>query len=487
MKSKELLFELIKSLSKSEKRYFKIFTSSQKENINYLDLFNAIQKQTVYNEKELLNLFKEKDFIRQFSVAKNYLINLILKSLSSFHNKAKKSIELNNYLSEIEILYWKGLYKLAYKRINQAKKIASKFNMYHYLLMINYWDRRVEDYVSTKMLNESAVKETELYLKQYNLQMEMGLLIKEMQKVTRASIKTTKESGYLVNQIFNQKLMQLSEEKFDNFFTKVDYLFLKGVGNALLGNKKEEFKYKMRLLEFLEENPHQIKENPLRYSSALNNILLYYYFQGYPKEYPEYLAKLDHVDLKFHHEKAAFYDTKYNLEIGYYIHLRDAKKITIILDKMEEWYNATSSVKDVQAKMICEYNMALSYFYLKNYKKSLFWCNSSFSLFDLKLKKYRHDLATSILCIQFLIYYELKHFELGLKYLNLLSDIASTNNYSKPELTIIKTLKRLLKTGEEHTVFNTMKEIITNQESQLINLDKDGIVFWLESKKMISK
>ena len=38
MKSKGLLFELIQSLSKSEKRYFKVFASSHKENNNYVTM-----------------------------------------------------------------------------------------------------------------------------------------------------------------------------------------------------------------------------------------------------------------------------------------------------------------------------------------------------------------------------------------------------------------------------------------------------------------
>ena len=72
MKSKELLFELIKSLSKSEKRYFKVFTSVHKESNNYVKLFNAIHDQNEYDEDALIEQFKNEDFIRQFSVAKNY-------------------------------------------------------------------------------------------------------------------------------------------------------------------------------------------------------------------------------------------------------------------------------------------------------------------------------------------------------------------------------------------------------------------------------
>ena len=484
MKSKELLFELIHSLTKSEKRYFKVFNSVHKEGNNYIKLFNAIQEQKKYDEPALLKMFKNEDFVRQFSVAKNYLMNLILKSLSQHHQKAKKSIELNEYLTEIEVLYWKGLYKLALKRINQAKKIAQKYDMAHYLLLINYWERRLEDYVSTSMHNEDVVKETQIYLDDYNQQMQMNLLIKKMQKITRSSIKSTKQTKDPVNKIFAHELMQLKENEIKNFYTRIDYLFLKGVGYALLGNQENEFKYKIRLFEFLEENPHQIKENPLRYSSALNNILLYYYFQGYPDEYAIYLSKLDGIELKFHHAKATFFDTKYNLEIGYYLHLRDKEKTETTLFEMEKWYNSLSSVKGVQAKMICEYNMALAYFFLNKNKAALKWCSSAFSLFDMKVKTFRHDLAISTLMIQVFIYFNLTHFELAIRCLVLIENIAKQNKYSKSETAVIKIIKTMVLKESSKEDLDELITLVDKQGIGFSNLDKDVLLFWIEAKRV---
>ena len=354
--------------------------------------------------------------------------------------------------------------------------------MTHYLLLINYWDRRIEDYVSTKMMDEEVVKDTELYLEDYNQQMEMNFLIKKMEKITRSSIKSTDQTSHPVQEIFKHELMQLKEDDITNFYTKVDYLFLKGVGNALLGDQKKEFSYKMRLFEFLEENPHQIKENPLRYSSAVNNILLYYYFQGYPKEYPIYLAKLDDVELKFHHAKASFYDTKYNLEIGYYLHLRDRSKISNSLEEMEKWYGSTASVKGVQAKMICEYNMALAYFFLNDFKQSLKWCSSCFILFDMKVKRFRHDLAVSTLVVQILIYIELTHFDLAFRYLDTVFSIARKNKYGKEEMAIFKLLKEMIKAEKTSKFATKINDIIKKQGGAFINLDRDVMVYWLETK-----
>ena len=53
MKPSPELFNLIQSLSKSEKRFFKLSSSLQEGEKNYLKLFETIEKQQQYNESEI--------------------------------------------------------------------------------------------------------------------------------------------------------------------------------------------------------------------------------------------------------------------------------------------------------------------------------------------------------------------------------------------------------------------------------------------------
>ena len=68
MKKTDDLFQLIKSLSKSEKGYFKKFSYlyTIEGEKNYIKLFDAIEKQKEYDEKKLLKIFNEEEFIKQF-------------------------------------------------------------------------------------------------------------------------------------------------------------------------------------------------------------------------------------------------------------------------------------------------------------------------------------------------------------------------------------------------------------------------------------
>ncbi|MCB0401117.1 MAG: hypothetical protein KDD41_03475 [Flavobacteriales bacterium] len=479
MKSKELLFELIQSLSKSEKRYFKVFTSVHKESNNYVKLFDAIQAQKEYDEEALLKKFKNEDFVRQFSVAKNYLMTLVLKSLSNHHLKARKSIELNEYLSEIEILFWKGLYKLAHKRVKQAKKIASSHDMLHYLLLINHWERRIVENLGLKIDQHEVMEETEKYLASYNQQMQMQMLIKEMQEISQSTIKQTADAKQKVKKIFNHPLMKLKEEEIDNFYTKLDYYFLKGIGHTFIGNTDREFYYKKRAMEFLEENPHQIQENPIKYGSTVNNMLLYHHFHGYNDDFPMYLDKLKNINMKFDHTRSSFMDTMHNLQIGYYLHLGDNEKLKECLVEMESWYTGKSSIRKILARMICEYNLGLVYFYFNDTKNALRWANSCFNMFDMKAKKYRHDIAVSTLMIMVLIYIDLGHFDLAKKHMDWIFEIAEKNKYAKTEMSILRLIRDIIKIESKEFHLQKLNELVVKQDVPMINLDKDVLVFWL--------
>ena len=81
--AKKHLFELIQSLSMSEKRFFKVFSSRHvigNEN-DYVKLFDLIQAMDIYDE----NLVVKAKFVKNSSAEKNYLYRLILKSLNAYN------------------------------------------------------------------------------------------------------------------------------------------------------------------------------------------------------------------------------------------------------------------------------------------------------------------------------------------------------------------------------------------------------------------
>jgi hypothetical protein len=132
MTPKTDLHELIRSLTRSEKRYFSLYAQRHvigKRN-KYLELFNCIEKQKVYDEAKVRLLFSAQPTRSNLASEKAYLKTLILRSLKQFHQQNNIHSVLYDKLVQIEILYEKGLFKLGYELIRESIKLTEKHEKY---------------------------------------------------------------------------------------------------------------------------------------------------------------------------------------------------------------------------------------------------------------------------------------------------------------------------------------------------------------------
>ena len=83
-KASSNLHQLIKSLTKAEKRYFKVYSSRHTigDKNNYQMIFDAIEKQTAYDEDAILRKFKNESFINKFS----FSFSICSRHSFSFHS-----------------------------------------------------------------------------------------------------------------------------------------------------------------------------------------------------------------------------------------------------------------------------------------------------------------------------------------------------------------------------------------------------------------
>lgn len=136
------LFELIKSLSKTEKRYLKLHTSLQKGSKIYLMLFEIIDKMDFYDEEKIKNKFQGEKFIKHLGFTKNYLYNSIIKSLIAFNNE--KSIEQNllDRLIKAKLLYNRSLYKQFFTALLKVKQLAKDYEKDYIYLEVLRMERQ---------------------------------------------------------------------------------------------------------------------------------------------------------------------------------------------------------------------------------------------------------------------------------------------------------------------------------------------------------
>ncbi len=118
------VFELIQSMSKSEKRAFKLFATrmSNSKDAHFLLLFEAMEAISEYDEKKILQ--RSKITKEQLPGAKLYLLKQILISLRQTNSDRYSEIDLHEQLDFARILYSKRLYKESLKVLQKAKKRA---------------------------------------------------------------------------------------------------------------------------------------------------------------------------------------------------------------------------------------------------------------------------------------------------------------------------------------------------------------------------
>ncbi|MBL0128631.1 MAG: hypothetical protein IPP83_14505 [Flavobacteriales bacterium] len=174
MKPSTELYDLIKSLTKSEKRFFKLHSALQSGDKNYLRIFDAIDKQKTYDEEGIKKFFAQETFIKHLPSEKNHLYKVILKSLRAYHSDSSVSGILKQEIKNIEILYQKALYDECNKLLHRAKRIAKRNERFYYWFELLSWEKMLleEAYESgefTKDLNALIEEERDVIEKLRNL------------------------------------------------------------------------------------------------------------------------------------------------------------------------------------------------------------------------------------------------------------------------------------------------------------------------------
>ena len=129
------LYDLVKSLSKSEKRFLKLTASASDINPNLITLFNTIELASDFKEDFYAKTGKSKnETLQTKSQTSENLYNFILKCLRSFHAESSASYVIKDEITNILNLFDKAQYKQCRKILNKQKQEAYRFERFHFIL-----------------------------------------------------------------------------------------------------------------------------------------------------------------------------------------------------------------------------------------------------------------------------------------------------------------------------------------------------------------
>lgn len=405
------LFDLVRSLTKAEKAYIRPRLIKGDEEITpvYIQLFDAVEKLKEYDEQILLKKIPALK-AQRLSETKNYLYATLLNSLEQFHKEGSVTSRLAHSLSQIEILYSKGLFHQCQKLIQRSKLLAKKFEKHLHLLQLIHWECLIIS--STRFLGSSQkqlihiFKEEERSIGIYkNMSNYYSLTLQfYMDEIVRKS--SPNRSDFKLLQKKTSDIIDKIKEPALSFSEKLDFYFCCNFYYSSKNDFLATYLNNKKFIRLFETNPHQIKEKIKTYIGVLNNMLI---SQFYLKKYDEVLPvikKLRTLAVEFGHksnELAAYINPKANVfELEYYMYTGKFSEGIIAAKKMETQLN-NRHIKTDEKKAL-HFMIAIIYFGVGNYLAAKTWLNKV-----LKEKNVvRSDLYRYSKILSAIVYFELK-------------------------------------------------------------------------------
>ena len=487
------LHKLIKSLSQSEKRFFKIYASRHiiGEGNNYVKLFDAIADQKNYNETAIKEKFAKESFMNRFAAVKNYLHQLILKSMRNFHTASTIDIELKEMLIDIDFLYQKGLYKQCQKIHTKAEKLAIETDKKTRLLEILEWkakllqvtnkDSEEEHFHKTVFIEESKILET------IKLSLELKSEVLDIfAMIRKQGFARSKKDLELINQVI-KKYNKLNYQKL-NFNDKYYLNYINTVFYTSSGNNTQSLLFTKRNIDLLESISAKLRDEEFeKYIVTLNNHVVNLINIQKTDEINPYLEKIRSLATHNIRENILLWITSYKLVLGVTIksgNYDQAEKIANEITTGIDFYADRIPTTDI---VLFKFNMAVVYFVSNKHTKAIKMLNEIINDNDFSL---RDDIQSFARIIRLIVFWEKGEEEL-LPYATLSTYrfLYKRKKLYKFESIVLQFIKERVPhmntRNKQKSAFTELKEKLEKQLKDPLEkkvLDYFDFITWIESK-----
>lgn len=379
-RSADILFQLIKSLEKAEKRHFKLYIkrSSSREDLKIIQLFDAIDKGKDYDEKLILKKLAgiEKP---QFANLKVHLYKELLASLRLLKSTDSIDLQLHEQLDYARILYNKGLYLQSLKILERAKDLAKSYHQESFLIQIISLEKKIETLHITRSGEGAADRLTEeanAVNKQRNEITALSNLALQLYQwyVKYGHARNVKdEEG--VKQFFKQNL-QLDARSINGFYQLL-YLYQSYCWYAFIRQDfLMYFRYSKKWADLFKNEPMMITVETGHYIKGMHNLLTANFNLRNFKQFDKYLARFERFALS---KPANQHD---NFRMQAFVYLTSAKinqhlmKGTFgeglkLVPVIEKGLDEFQMYIDRHRVLVIQYKTALLYFGNGNYDESI--------------------------------------------------------------------------------------------------------------------
>src|SRR5579862_6197343 len=491
-RSSDALFQLVKSLEKSEKRNFKLYIkrNSSSEHLKSIQLFDALDRMEDYDEAQLLN--KNKNLRKQqLSNAKAHLYREILSSLRLIRQEENIDIQLHEQLDFARILYNKGLYLQSLRTLDRIKETARAKNQLTFLMQVLFFEKKIEALHITRSMQDRAEQLTR----------EVDETNRQLQLVGNLSnLSLQLYSWYIKNGHARNMNDEASVQRFfEDRVTKIDdcsgfyerlYYYQSYCWYAFI---RQDFllyyRYAQKWVDLFEKDQFMIEIETAHYIKGMHNLLSAHFdLQNY-KKFLEDLARFE----EFSSSKVVSQNNNNQIQTFIYISIARINRHFIegtftegrelvpgILQKLDEY----QLYIDRHRVLVFYYKFASLYFGSADFESAIDFLN--------KIINWKVELRTDLQCyarlLHLIAHYELANYSI-LEYLikSVYRFMAKMENLGIVEEEIFKFLRRSFRLAPQELKFefesllNKLKQLEKNPFATRAFSYLD-IISWLESK-----
>lgn len=492
-RSADMLFQLIKSLEKGEKRNFKLFVKRNTPGgeLKFIQLFDALDKMKDYDEAALLK--KNKAISKQqLSNIKAHLYKQILASLRIIRDENNIDMQLHEQMDNARILYNKGLYHQSLRVLDRMKETARDFHQHTYLQQVLFFEKKIEALFITRSMQDRAdqltkeSREVTGTLNQVNQLSNLSLQLYSWY-IQHGHARNKKDIDELKD-YFETNLpanITIRSSFYQRLYYNQSYTWYAFIRQDFL----QYYRYTQKWVDLFDEFPAMQATETAMYIKGMHNLM------------GAHFDLLNHEKLKQAIRKFDLF-TKHPLVTGNennrilaYVYLYTAKlnlcflegnftkglKLVPFLEQMLKEYGL---FLDKHRVLVFYYKIACLYFGSGDNEKAIDYLN--------RIINEKADLRTDLQCyarlLHLIAHYELGNFEL-LEYLikSVYRYMAKMENLSKVEVEMFAFLRRSFRVGahalkpEFEKLLETLKKYEGNPlETRAFSyLD---VISWLESK-----
>ena len=319
------LYDLIYSLSSSEKRYLTLHIDTKKGKDN--DLAIQFLKLILKNEgKSVEEIEKKITFTKYISRLKKYLYENVMECLDDYHLNKFPTISIRKSINQIEHLYHKNLYDkcivLVKQNLKQAEQIdhqALKIELYSWYIKIV---GAIEDKQSLKILKD-------LLLKKENSTSKLDIENK-YQKLHVSIFGYTEQLGSLYSKKGHQKLKEMMDHPLLMNNSIPTSFYSKKIFNLIYYNYYKYINDHEKSIYHIKKNLALYNDYPLRkemeqegYLSCLNSCAISMIMNQNYEEAESYFLKMEEIVPKTLQIEIKIFEFFSSNRLGLYLKLED--------------------------------------------------------------------------------------------------------------------------------------------------------------------